>query len=282
MVKKNELRFLIKSDIIIGIMKKPIIFIAFGFIILIDCLHLNLQFSQYNQIFDTSFTAGAMDYLLYIFSGMNVYIPSPSAIFDIPITWLTFHLIILFAISNYISSSINTTGIQMLVRTRSRFKWYVSKCIWGFMTVIAFYVISFIVVSAISICNTSFSSDINNEVMNFVLRTSDETNFNSINIAAVILIPAITSLALAYFQMLLEIVTSSVLGYISSIVVLVLSAFTNTPLLFGNNSMLLRSELVMDGGIKVITAIIINIVVVILSLIIGYIAFKRKDILEKQ
>ena len=86
-----------------------------------------------------------------IFGGIKEYIPSPNDPFQIPYLWILNHLLILYFTLHYASDDLSGIGQQMIYRAGGRIKWWVSKCIWNFTSVVSYYIVSYHVLIALAL-----------------------------------------------------------------------------------------------------------------------------------
>ena len=272
---------LIKYDLTYGIfnLKSIIKYAIFILFFILACFELGGKINNFNY---NGATLG--DYFLYIFGGIKEYIPSPNDPFQIPYLWLINHLLILYFTLHYASDDLSGVGQQMIYRAGGRIKWWVSKCIWNFTSVVSYYFISFTVIITYSLIKEnaiklSFSSfmrdiiyfgpkDLGLETWDIVLEVS--------------LMPFLVTLALSILQMALSLVFKPAFAFIFSSVMLISSAYYMTPFLIGNFSMAVRSDKVVSNGVNLTDGIIATLVMIALGIIIGILAIRRYNILSKE
>ena len=82
--------------------------------------------------------------------------------------------------------------------------------------------------------------------------------------------------------MVITFLLNGVCGFLSICVMCILSAYFYNPIFIGNFSMLARQELYLYEGIKFKTAILSLITLIVLSIFLGLMYFKKYDILHKE
>lgn len=273
----QALRKQIRHDLALGILYQWKKYIPVIFIFL--CICLDLYRKALGNAPDSGITYA--DYLIYAFKGMEVYIPSPDKKFEIPVLWLSMNLYVSFLIGDYPLKDIQGFGQQILIRSNGRGQWWFSKCLWNLCSVFLFYCIGNLVILlfALIFSNASISP------------TEASSIFSSVDISQLIghtwiffvfAMPFFISTTLSLLQMTLEFVIRPVFSYAAAVTIFVLSGYFFTPWLIGNNSMLLRSEIVLKNGIPFAKAVLWAISLMVLIMVIGYFLFQRYDILAKK
>jgi len=80
-------------------------------------------------------------------------------------------------------------------------------------------------------------------------------------------------------QMFLSLILKPIISFLMIASILILSAYSMSPYLIGNYSMVQRSEIFMKDGISILAATIVNIIIIIVSVIGSIVYFNRKDII---
>ena len=60
--------------------------------------------------------------------------------FTMPVIWMVIQLYLAYIIGGYPLNDMNKYGINLLVRTKSRTKWWMGKVIWGVLITVVAYV----------------------------------------------------------------------------------------------------------------------------------------------
>ena len=270
----------IKHDFTIGTLYQWKKYIPSVLIFLCICLECYMK-AQGNALAENKATYA--DYLIYAFRGMEVYIPSPDKKFEIPVIWLSMNLYVAFLIGDYPLKDILGFGQQILIRSNHRGQWWFSKCIWNLCSVLLFYFIGNLVIFlfALAFCGGTVSMT-PTEVVSMTANIDINRLTDHKWILFVFVIPFLTSITLSLVQMTLEFVTKPIFSYAIVVCILILSGYFFTPFLIGNNSMLLRSEIVLQNGIPLIAAVLFAIFLIGFTVLAGYLIFKRYDVLAKK
>ncbi|MBE6731982.1 MAG: hypothetical protein E7564_09860 [Ruminococcaceae bacterium] len=276
---------LIKYDLSYGIfnLKNLIKYIIFILFFTVACFELSgrlMGISSYQDV--SGISAG--DHLFYIFGGMKEYIPSPSDPFQIPYLWLINHLLILYFTLHYASDDLSGVGQQMIYRAGGRIKWWVSKCIWNFTSVVSYYLISMSTIIVFCLIKgNEISLTFSSFMRNIMYFGPKDLGYETWDIALeVTLMPFLVTLALSILQMALSLVFKPAFAFIFSSVMLISSAYYMTPYLIGNFSMAVRSDKVVSNGLNLTDGIIAAIGMIIIGIIIGVLAIRRYNILSKE
>jgi len=274
------IRKLLKYDISWGILdkwKKYLAMLILSFIMTLVFIK-TCEFEYIHKTINSM--PGFLDYLMNLFRGMKKFIPDGKTQFDIPVEWMAVHLLIAFLIGNYIIDDLEKCGINIITRVRSRNKWIISKIIWNVLVVLAFYLVVYI--------GTIISALIKTEKLQLTLTQSVcSENFELYNVdvgqakylLAIIFLPILSSLAISQMQMFLSLVVKPTIGFLIVASILILSAYSMTPYLIANLSMVQRSEIFMKDGIGILTAIFMNIIIFTISIAGSIIYFNKKNII---
>ncbi len=220
------------------------------------------------------------DMLAYVFQGKTPYNPEDKESFSIPFGYLLPNLYLAYLIGNYPVKDLLGTGQQILLRTQTRARWWLSKCAWCAGTVLAFYLVGYAVMLVLTAAGGELSLRLTPELGNLHgMYTEDPSSMAWLPSAFVL--PIATSLALSMLQLGLMMLIKPVGAYIAVAVIVSASAYFYTPLLIGNYSMLLRSVHFMPGGLGFWLPLMADIAITLISAAAGLLAFRRYDILDK-
>lgn len=223
-----------------------------------------------------------IDCYMYIFKGMKVYNAENGDPFMIPFDWLILQSLIGLLIIQYPTQDLHSYGTQLLIRSRSRVFWWISKCIWNFATVLMFYLLSFIIPIVFSAIFGDLSLIPNIKVNEFSsLIDLKDVQINFTFYISIFILPILTSVAVSLFQMMLSFLINPVISFLLIVGVMAASAYCHTPFLVGNYTMILRNKAIYESGFNNTNIIIIDLLIVILSVIVGLLYFKGTDILKK-
>ncbi len=234
---------------------------------------------QFNKISkEISFS----DFILFMFRGMNVFDGNAVELQDKLPQWFLVNIYLSIIIGYFPLKDLSESGIQVLIRTKSRVSWWLSKCLWVTYNVLIYYAISIIVITVFSLFHGGLSLEPSKD-LNLILSNLDISKFNFKGILIVgIILPVITSITFSLIQLLISLFTNSIISNMFIITVLTLAPFYCNSFFIGNYLMILRSNLnIGDSGVSIVYGIVICVVLSIATIFIGANKIKRYDILEK-
>lgn len=165
---------------------------------------------------------------------------------------------------------------NVIVRLSSKKLWLFEKNILSSLLIVCGY-ISVTVISVLFGCDDSGVSE--KLVMKVTgcefctLNTSDVW----LMIAVVIIVPLVTSIAIANVQIVVSILTNGIAGFIVSIAIYILSLFSTDMLWIANGCMVQRSRYFMSGGYNPLWMCALSVLVIVVSLACQIILVKRKE-----
>ncbi len=123
------LRFL-RYDFEEGIIKYWYKYLIVILLVIAACISSDVKCEAVEKLFGekTSFFEYGFDFFLgklpYHFSQSNI------VIFEPPYIWVSFYIALLLCMGNFIEESINNYGGMLILKSKSRAYWWISKCIW--------------------------------------------------------------------------------------------------------------------------------------------------------
>lgn len=275
---------MLKYDLKIGFRLNIIKLLIMSVIVVAFCIDLYMR-KQNIYFFDPITPTGTwLDYLFYIHAGIKEYMPSFTEEFFFPTKWLLLHLFILYSTLYYPDRDLSSMGLNILVRTKGRFVWWVSKGIWNVCYVIACYLVIFLTVFVFGlVINEPISLEITPVFVNDLLGA--ESSFDTFSpklVPIVILLPLLVSIAINLLQMTCSLLIKPIYSFGLMGVILLASAYLMHPLLIGNYAMPIRSEYVIENGFQASTGVILSSANIIFSFLVGSIYFKHYDILYEE
>lgn len=277
---------LFRFDLQNGMIKKIYLMLIPFLLSLIACLDLHNRVSVINSYdyFSRQFSTSLGNYLGYIYGGMAEYSIGENISFVFPIRWIIVFFSILFITLNYPYNDMQSVGQQILIRTKGRSLWWLSKCGWNICCTILFHFI--ICLSAILFCcitGDKITGGIDIELMNVMFETNRETQTSATGILPlyILLLPIVISIGINLFQMTLSLFIKPLFSFLFVSLLLLLSAYFMSPFWIGNYAMLMRYDLVHTNGMVMHNGIIIALALMTLSIVIGLIGFRYYDIINR-
>lgn len=216
--------------------------------------------------------------LVYIFDGIPEYVKSKSSEFTIPVIWLLYQSYLLFLVGSYPVNDMAGYGRNILLFSRNRNQWWMSKCIWITGSVMLYYCLCYVFLwFSLALHGRSIMSVVDNPVLSVIMSDGNQL---WVLIGSVVMLPYITSLTLSLLQMFLSFFSRPAFGYLVSICILVISVYIKNPLIIGNYSMMSRNVLFVQGGLTFLQGMIVNGILIIVILAVGNYYIKRRDIIS--
>ncbi len=259
-----------KYDFRVGILRDFYKYAVIAGVTLFACVDFHLKTSTAGE------TVVLSDYIFHLFRGMKPYIQGESE-FEIPILWFTVNLYLAYLIGKYPREDLSRSGIYVLLKSKSRAKWWLSKCVWCVASVIIYYAVIYFVIAAFCVW---MKMDLALQV-----RASGNSVFflysgrEDISFCVLFLLPVLCSAAVSLLQLTVTFLTDVVYAFLAVAVLLLASAYLYTPVLVGNLSMLERCEYFQADGFRLKAAYLICAALAAISVLAGGKFFESCDIL---
>ena len=266
--KLNTFRVLLRYDFKRGYE------INLGKIILCLCVFGILCISYYESI-NSAFIAqhieagiGFFDQWIYLFRGQYPLSEAPDQLLLPEPGWLAVQTLPLFLVLTYPVENIKSSnGINVLVRSKSRILWWLSKNAWAYITIILYYLaLSAICGIVVAVTHGSWYSE---AAIHYWMGDSFNLTFSAYNICICLFSPIISTLLLASIELLISLILTPFWSLIIIFAVQLMTVYWQTPILVGNISMFFRNSLFDPVGIHFSTEFILSCLVSILCLLIG-------------
>lgn len=217
---------------------------------------------------DLVFSAG--DVMLRLFVGSPDFMPYA----DWP--WVLFFMITLYTLLYYPSADLKGAGRQILLASKSRTLWWLSKCLWVVLG-------SIMVFSILPVFQWILALLINLEpsmqYRSFHLLSLQNLAYEQTRLNIILLIMPCAVLAVtALLQMLLSFIVKPVYAYLTSVIWIFLSLPIRTPLFIGNYALLMRYTPYFKDGVSLISGGIILATLFVLVIGVGLYYFNHLDI----
>lgn len=278
--KLNTFRVLLRYDFKRGYE------INLGKIILCLCVFGILCISYYESI-NSAFIAqhieagiGFFDQWIYLFRGQYPLSEAPDQLLLPEPGWLAVQTLPLFLVLTYPVENIKSSnGINVLVRSKSRILWWLSKNAWAYITIVLYYLaLSAICGIVVAVTHGSWYSE---AAIHYWMGDSFNLTFSAYNICICLFSPIISTLLLASIELLISLILTPFWSLIIIFAVQLMTVYWQTPILVGNISMFFRNSLFDPVGIHFSTEFILSCLVSILCLLIGAFYVTKKDMIQK-
>ena len=226
-----------------------------------------------------------MDYMLYLFQGKEPIVKTSTADrIDLPVLWLLVTSGCLFINLDYLLKDLTNAGQQIIIRSKSRTLWYLSKCIWNLGSCLLYFAVAGITCALFAWATGAQLSAQNTTELSFVLFgfaiSEPLTLAPAYAVLASWVIPFLTMLSLSMLQMTLCLYVKPIISFVICNSQLILSLYLNSAFVLGNGAMTIRSGFASENGISPTVSAVLAIVVMIASVAAGCLRFRHTDILS--
>ena len=262
---KNLIRF-IGYDIKNGILQKWKVYL---FTIIVTIVATEHAFFLIKE------KGSALDYLFDIFIGNPRFYISPDATFNVPFIWFIFMIIPAFLIGNYAVNDLNAYGVHLIIKSKSKVSWWLSKTIWCISSVIIYFII---IIATLTVYAYANGRDFygGTKVWAEYMGIYEEISGEKLILHGV-LGPMLTVLSLCMLQMVLSLLVGALNAYVIIISYNVLSAYITHPIFIGNFAMFLRNKDYVSDGLNFNQGLIIQSFMIVICLLTGLMFVKRME-----
>lgn len=221
-----------------------------------------------------------IDYLMHCFRGS--FPSNDLGSFEFPILWLLIIGSCMFINLDYPLNDLTDAGLQVIVRTRRRRHWFLSKCAWNLLScavyvllgVLTAFLFALVFGSCVSMTNSPAATERTLQIL-----VADSLPTGQALLVAIVL-PYLTMAALNMLQMCLCLVMKPIFSFLICICMLISSAFFCSPFMLGNGAMVVRNGILAEGMLNPSTEVLTCLGGIAISIIIGIVRFDRMDFLR--
>lgn len=223
------------------------------------------------------------DELIYLLRGNAPFNPKMGNKFMIQPLWLVMSIMPSFLVYSYAVTDMEEIGLQFLVRSQSRAKWWFSKCVWNICSILVLNIILILTLLIVALPGSGEGHifELHNElcVNEFDFAISDGSHI----LFWMIIMWVVISIGVSLFQMALSLITDPMIAFIMVVAEYVLSAYFSNGLLIGNYTMIKRwQEAGYSGGYSHIQGILLSGILAVSGIVIGYLYIKKMDVRGKE
>lgn len=226
--------------------------------------------------------ATILDYVCFYVGGPK-HIPSDMfELYRIPVLWLLLQVMTGYMVGYYATNDLETYGQQVLIRSDSRAKWWISKCVWNGITVVAIYmVIFFMAIMSGIVAGADMEMNLTEGIVTSVCNVDALMGDNGSYIFILFGMTVFVSLTVSMLQMFISLVFSPVIGFIITQSIVFLSTLFENKLLFANYGMLTHNRITCDSNIEWAEGMILCMVIYAISFFGGVMYFSKCNILAR-
>lgn len=223
------------------------------------------------------------DNLALIVAGSAPFEYRPGIMFTPPLGWLLLQLLMLYLSLPYPLRDLMGMGQQMVLR-EGRSAWWIAKCAWVLVSVLFYVLLLLITASAWTLAHRqAFSAEIHMASMELAGADFQEAAEGAPVVAGGLpfLFGAfLSAIALALFQLAASLIGRARIAFCGSLVILIASAFAQSPVLPGNLAMLARWEGLLGNGVPLLPSVACACSLASFSAIGGFMWFRRMDLIR--
>ncbi len=274
---------LFRFDLVHGILRKPLLAAVPVLITFLACLDLSARTAalvsadSFGQEIRMSFG----DVLMYIYGGLGPF-PQPG---NPPARWAAVFLLLCFLTLQYPYQDMQGMGQQILIRTKSRAVWWLSKCSWNLLSAAVYH--SMIFFTAGLFCAVCRGPDLTGEIHKALLYAVFQVDKKEMaqNTGAwpfaMLFVPVLVSFGLSLLQMVLSLYLKPVCSFLGTALLLISSAYCFSPYLIGNYAMTMRYGQVVTDGVSETVGAVLSLILVFGCTAAGALRFRRYDMLNR-
>lgn len=273
---------LVKNDIKNGFASNYLHYAAIAAIVLVSCIDMHIRVRNSYYLEDVIPEITIADMLLYLFSGIPEFIPDRTEIFIFPVRWFFLMMMLLYGGLYFPYRDLHTIGVNVLVRSGSRSKWWFSKCIWILFDQIAAYLCIGITLLLFGIVSrTKFSLKITPEIVNNIMQAGSPYDCFPVQIVIMTLtLPFLTTLALCIWQNVISLFVKPIFSYLAIAIIVLTSAYLMNFIFIGNFAMAIRSTYFVPDGYQPSWGYSAAFIAAAAGLIVGMMRLRKYDILS--
>lgn len=211
---------------------------------------------------------------------------TPGEPLDIPAIWLFFQVGCLLFTLNHPVNDLEQSGTQILLRSGSRLKWWLCKCVWNVLCVLLYNAAAWAMMAVFcAVLRLPLTLEVRAEFAFDLLPSADIEDLSVVYstqemLFQLVLVPLLAMLAMNLLQMFNTFFLSQILGFVVSITLLIVSLFQCAPWAIGNFGMMQRNSTFFAEGLDFGTAPPILLGVCLCAVVAGCVLLRKKDILS--
>lgn len=241
-------------------------------------------FACWHSLRGAGFTPAPVELLMYCFKGQKpVTAYSDVLELQLPIFWLLLVGGCMFFNLDYLLKDLTNAGQQIIIRSKNRIAWYLSKCVWNLCSCGLYFIMIGATVVLFPLFTGGEITLRSNATALMLIFEEARVEPVPLSIAdglvVAFLLPLLTVSALSMLEMTLCLFVKPIVGFACCMVLLIVALFVSSPAILGNGAMAIRSAKILEAGIPAWAAAGIAGAAVIGCVVVGCLRFQRMDIL---
>lgn len=244
-----------------------------------------LFYRIYTMVYKSISGATLLECAMYMLKGARYITPEQiESMYVLPAYWLGIQIVIGFLVGYYPVNDLHTYGQQVLIRSKKRRIWWLSKAVWNAVTVLYCYAAMYgCLFLMCKIFGIDISLTYNEEVFTgSILEMFPCTGTVRQVIIFTFIMPVIVSVAVSLLQMMLSIMTSPMIGFIVVQSLALLSTMIVSQVFVHNYGALAHTIIASPSDIKYSVGCVVCLALAVVSVIAGGAYFDRCNILAKE
>lgn len=254
-------------------------FIPILVVMCFSCIRLWVVYAQGREMLGWWGELSVGDFMFWNFKGMKVVRDLKNSFFVLDGVWIFFHLYLAYVIGFYPFRDMKNNSHLLLIRSEKRICWWLGKCTWVMSNVLVYYIITFLIIVFWALMLGENEWAVQEQIMKNMYEITEFEHGSIVMYTACMGLSALISMGISLIQMTVSVILNPIVGFGVTAAILVTSVYVFHPFLPGNYMMLLRNKMfLMGNGVTIINGFWLAILMIIFSIIVGYVLFKKKDI----
>ena len=218
---------------------------------------------------------GIMDYLIFLFKGLETYSSDSGKVFEISSEWLLIQIIPVLMVISYIRRDLYQLNFQTIIKLGSRKTWWNEKCAWACEMALGFYCLIYIFGF---LCCFKEDKLINYDFWReaYGITFENYTTFQWIN--SLVIIQILNAIFTILCFVLITVIINESISIILNIILNVITMYYTSAFLLGNNTMILRNADLINGKLNINNCYFVYIALIIMVIVIGNIYVEKCDL----
>lgn len=218
---------------------------------------------------------GIMDYLIFLFKGLETYSSDSGKVFEISAEWLLIQIIPVLMVISYIRRDLHQLNFQTIIKSGSRKTWWNEKCAWACEMALGFYCLIYIFGF---LCCFTEDNLINYDFWReaYGINFENYTTFQWIN--SLVIIQVLNAIFTILCFAFITVIINESISIILNIILNVITMYYTSTFLLGNYTMILRSTDLKNSGLNIHNCYFVYIALIITVIISGNIYIEKCDL----
>lgn len=241
-----------------------------GFLVLEMGVFLIAAITTEQQLPVQDHASGVLDAFVLLLRGVYPFTETRNGAFQLPLSWFVLLYLCVYTSLLYPVRDASGFGVQILVRTTSRKRWWASKCLALTVWDVFYFLVGGLVLYG-------FLAGTRREHVAWL-----SPAFSPSATVLLCLLPVLFGVLLSAICLCASLFLSPAWGQIIAISTLILIAFTDTPFSVGSYAMPIRCSAITPGGLPERRGVLLYFVLILLFFALGAFAMRRKDFITKR